>query len=355
VHRRSVVVVVVSALALCVSAVVAAVASADPVAVAALGKRALRSGVTGPDVRELQELLQATGFDVTVDGRYGEDTVRAVQAFQAVVGLTASGTAGRQTVARLRAATRKGAAAANNGGVGFGSTTASSTRRKLGDRIPVRKGMSGRDVKMLQDFLERAGVDGVTVDGEFGMGTGRAVRAWEREADRQVDGVVDAGDISTLRSAVGAVPGAAPRSAPLQLAPGSQAKIGPDGLAIAPADAPDVVKQVIAAGNDIAKKPYHYGGGHGKWNDSGYDCSGSVSYALHGGDLVDAPAPSSGYFGWGEAGEGQWITIYTKASHIFMVVAGLRFDTSGRSRAGTRWQADMRDTGGYRVRHPQGL
>jgi Putative peptidoglycan binding domain len=208
---------------------------------------------------------------------------------------------------------------------------------------------------MLQDFLKRTGIDRVTVDGEFGTGTLRAVRAWERENDRQVDGLVDAGDISELRAAVGAVPGVAPRSAPLQIAAGSRATVGPDGLAIAPEDAPDVVKRVIAAGNEIAKKPYKYGGGHGRWNDSGYDCSGSVSYALHGGELLDRPAPSSGFFGWGEAGEGQWITIYTKASHMFMVVAGLRFDTSGRSRRGTRWQADMRSTSGYRARHPAGL
>jgi peptidoglycan hydrolase-like protein with peptidoglycan-binding domain len=354
VQSRSVVLVVVAALAMCAS-VLAPAALAAPGVAAALGKRGLRSGTSGPDVRELQELLRGTGFDVTADGHFGEDTVGAVRAFQAVVGLAPSGTVGRETVTRLRAATRKGASAANNGGVGFGSTTARSTRRKLGDRIPVQKGMSGRDVKMLQDFLKRAGVERVTVDGEFGTGTARAVRAWERENDRQVDGVVDAADISELRSAVGAVPTAAPRSVPLQLAAGSRAKVGPDGLAIAPEDAPDVVKQVIAAGNEIAKKSYKYGGGHGRWNDSGYDCSGSVSYALHGGDLVNRPAPSSGYFGWGEAGEGQWITIYTKASHMFMVVAGLRFDTSGRSRAGTRWQADMRDTSGYRARHPAGL
>ncbi len=353
-QSRSVVLVVLSALAMCAS-VLAPVALAAPAAATALGKRGLRSGVSGPDVRELQELLQGTGFDATADGHFGDDTVRAVRAFQAVVGLAPSGTVGRETVARLRAATRSGAGAANNGGVGYGSATASSTRRKLGDRIPVQKGMSGRDVKMLQDFLKRAGVDRVTVDGEFGTGTARAVRAWERENDREVDGLVDAGDISELRSAVGAVPDAAPRSVPLQLAAGSRARVGPDGLAIAPEDAPDVVKRVIAAGNEIAKKRYKYGGGHGRWDDSGYDCSGSVSYALHGGDLVKRPAPSSGYFSWGEAGEGQWITIYTKASHMFMVVAGLRFDTSGRSRAGTRWQADMRDTSGYRARHPAGL
>ena len=334
-------------------------AVAEPTSAASLGSRTLRAGVTGTDVRQLQQLLQRAGFAVTPDGDYKAATAEAVKAFQAVAGLTASGTAGRKTVARLRAATRSGANAANNGGVGFGSESTGSRARSLGDRIPVRRGMSGRDVKMLQDFLKRAGVGRVTVDGEYGTGTTRAVRAWEREADRRVDGVVDAADIHTLRTAVGAVPGAegtetSPRAA-LQLAPGERAKVGDDGLAIAPADAPEAVKQVIAAGNEIATKPYRYGGGHGRWKDSGYDCSGSVSYALHGAGLLDSPLPSSGFFGWAEEGEGQWITIYTKSSHMFMVVAGLRFDTSGRSRAGTRWQADMRDTSGYRSRHPAGL
>jgi peptidoglycan hydrolase-like protein with peptidoglycan-binding domain len=360
--RRSAVFISAFALLVVPTLVAPIAAVAEPTSAASLGSRTLRAGASGADVRELQQLLQRAGFDVTVDGSFEAATAEAVKAFQAIAGLTSSGTAGRKTVARLRAATRSGANAANNGGVGFGSESAGSRpgARALGDRIPVRRGMSGRDVKMLQDFLERAGVRRVTVDGEFGTGTTRAVRAWEREADRRVDGVVDAADIHTLRAAVGAVAGAegtgtSPRSAPLQLAPGERAKVGDDGLAIAPADAPDVVKQVIAAGNEIATKPYRYGGGHGRWNDSGYDCSGSISYALHGGDLLESPLPSSGFFGWGEAGEGQWITVYTKSSHAFMVVAGLRFDTSGRSRRGTRWQADMRDTSGYRSRHPAGL
>jgi peptidoglycan hydrolase-like protein with peptidoglycan-binding domain len=358
--RKSAVFISVVALLVVPTLVAPVVAVAEPTSAASLGSRTLRAGVSGTDVRELQQLLARAGFDVTPDGAYAAATTEAVKAFQAVVGLTASGTAGRKTIARLRAATRSGARSANNGGVGFGTESTPSRAPSLGDRIPVRRGMSGRDVKMLQDFLKRAGVDAVTVDGEFGTGTIRAVRAWEREADRRVDGVVDAADIHTLRTAVGAVPGAvgtetSPRSAPPQLAPGSRAKVGDDGLAIAPADAPDAVKQIIAAGNEIATKAYRYGGGHASWKDSGYDCSGSVSYALHGADLLDSPLASSGFFGWAEEGEGQWITIYTKASHMYMVVAGLRFDTSGRSRNGTRWQAEMRDTSGYRSRHPAGL
>jgi len=151
-----------------------------------------------------------------------------------------------------------------------------------------------------------------------------------------------------------ATPSAAP-AAPTALAPGARAQIGSGGLAIAPASAPSVVRAIIAAGNQIATKPYVYGGGHAHWIDSGYDCSGSVSYALHGAGLLNQAMPSGSFEGWGDAGPGQWVTIYAKASHMFMVVAGLRFDTSGRSTHGTRWQTDMRSAAGYVVRHPPGL
>ena len=101
--------------------------------------------------------------------------------------------------------------------------------------------------------------------------------------------------------------------------------------------------------------PYKYGGGHGKWDDTGYDCSGSVSYALHGAGLLEDAMPSGDFVDWGDPGPGQWVTIYAHSGHMFMVVAGLRFDTSGRTRNNTRWQADMRSTSGYTVRHPPGL
>ena len=140
-----------------------------------------------------------------------------------------------------------------------------------------------------------------------------------------------------------------------RIAPGAKATVGRDGLAVAPADAPPVIKEIIAAGNRIATMPYRYGGGHGKWEDTGYDCSGSVSYALHGAGLLEQSMPSGGFTDWGDAGPGQWVTIYANGGHMYMVVAGLRFDTSGRSKAGTRWQADMRSAGGYSVRHPAGL
>ena len=132
-------------------------------------------------------------------------------------------------------------------------------------------------------------------------------------------------------------------------------KILPDGTAVAPAKAPAVVKAVIAAANEIATKPYKWGGGHGAWRDSGYDCSGSVSFALAGAGLLDAPLNSTGFMTYGAPGPGRWITLYTNDGHMFMVVAGLRFDTSGAN-GGTRWQPlEGRAQGAYEVRHPPGL
>jgi hypothetical protein len=136
---------------------------------------------------------------------------------------------------------------------------------------------------------------------------------------------------------------------------GPRARVRPDGSAVAPDDAPDVVKRVILAGNAIAKFPYKWGGGHGAWRDNGYDCSGSVSFALAGAGLLGRPLTSGLFMNYGEPGRGHWITIYANSGHIFMVVAGLRFDTSGQGRAGTRWQADARSTAGFAVRHIPGL
>ena len=136
---------------------------------------------------------------------------------------------------------------------------------------------------------------------------------------------------------------------------GPRARVLPDGTAIAPDDAPEPVKRVIQAGNAIAKFPYKWGGGHGAWRDNGYDCSGSVSFALAGAGLLDSPLTSGGFMDWGAAGQGEWITIYTNPGHIFMIVAGLRFDTSGQGRAGTRWQEAPRTTAGFAVRSVPGL
>jgi cell wall-associated NlpC family hydrolase len=127
------------------------------------------------------------------------------------------------------------------------------------------------------------------------------------------------------------------------------------GYARAPVNAPEAVKRLIQAGNLIARSPYLWGGGHGAWQDKGYDCSGSVSYALHGAGLLDQALPSGDFMSWGEKGPGQWVTLYANSGHIYMVVAGLRYDTSGRQQDGTRWHADTRSASGYTVVHPPGL
>jgi peptidoglycan hydrolase-like protein with peptidoglycan-binding domain len=304
-------------------------------------------------VRELQKALGKAGFRVKVDGNFGSGTKRAVKRFQRATRLTPSGTVGRKTAAALKRALR-GNSANTNGG--FDPDNPGTKNHSLGDRVPVKKGMSGHDIRVLQDFLGRAGFK-TKIDGEFGSATEQAVKLFEAEKALPVDGIVDAADIDALRTAVaqGDPAAGAQPTQPAQLAPGDRAQVGPDGLAIAPASAPDQVKAIIAAGNVIAKKPYKYGGGHGQWNDSGYDCSGSVSYALHGAGLLDSALTSGDFTQWGDPGPGQWVTIYGKASHAYMVVAGLRFDTSGRTNNGTRWQADMRSSAGYIATHPPGL
>jgi cell wall-associated NlpC family hydrolase len=135
--------------------------------------------------------------------------------------------------------------------------------------------------------------------------------------------------------------------------PSAPATLLADGTASLPPGAPAEVAAVVAAANRIASLPYRWGGGHARWEDTGYDCSGSVGYALHGGALLAASATSGGLMTYGEPGPGTWITVYANADHVYMVVAGLRFDTSGARPS--RWQATARSTDGYAVRHPSGL
>jgi peptidoglycan hydrolase CwlO-like protein len=127
------------------------------------------------------------------------------------------------------------------------------------------------------------------------------------------------------------------------------------GMVQPPPGAPAAVAQVIAAGNAIATLPYIWGGGHGSFQASGYDCSGSVSYALAAAGLLSSPLDSTGFESWGAPGPGRWITVYANAGHAFMVVAGWRFDTVALASGGTRWSQTMADTSGFVVRHPPGL
>jgi cell wall-associated NlpC family hydrolase len=148
----------------------------------------------------------------------------------------------------------------------------------------------------------------------------------------------------------------AAEAAPPATTPLPAAQLAADGrTALAPESAPLPVQQAIAAANEITSKPYRYGGGHNTFRDNAYDCSGSVSYALHGAGLLDDPLDSSSLMQWGVRGRGAWITVYTKASHAYAVIAGLRFDTAGPGPRGPRWRATRRSSRGFISRHPLGL
>jgi cell wall-associated NlpC family hydrolase len=137
---------------------------------------------------------------------------------------------------------------------------------------------------------------------------------------------------------------------------GDHVTLASDGSAVPPIGAPDAVLGVITAANAIRSYPYIWGGGHGSFQDRGYDCSGSVSYALAGGGLLSKPMSSGRFESWGEPGKGKWITIYANGGHMFMIVGGLRFDTSFRDGPrGSRWQDAERPMKGFTVRHWPGL
>jgi hypothetical protein len=129
-----------------------------------------------------------------------------------------------------------------------------------------------------------------------------------------------------------------------------------NGVAYAPRNAPTEVKRAIAAGNRLQNMPYKWGGGHAKLNDSGYDCSGTVSYVLREAGLLKGCLPSKGYFSYGKKGEGKWITLYVRDGHVFATIAGLRLDTGGPGgRSGPRWKTETRQGVGHVMRHPAGL
>jgi len=259
----------------------------------------LKKGAEGPRVAFVQKVL---GLDV--DRIYGKQTKRAVKRFQRRHGLTADGIVGPATWAALKRA-----------------------RGRSSARSHVGRGT----VRVLQRAL------GIAADGVFGPGTYAAVKRFQRGKGLTADGVVGPATWAAL--------GRAGITKVLKRRGGGASRGG--GLPIS-------VRRVIAAGNRIAHLPYKYGGGHGNFTDSGYDCSGSVSFALHGGGLLGAPLDSGEFMSWGARGKGRHITIYANPGHVYMVVHGRRFDTTGAS-GGSRWQWEQRSAAGYTVRHPPGL
>ena len=260
----------------------------------------LKRGSEGARVERVQRWL-----GIGADGVFGSGTRRAVIRFQRRHGLTADGIVGPATWRALR--------------------------RASGRKASSRRGGSRRSaVVLLQREL------GISADGVFGPATQAAVKRFQRRRGLTADGIVGPATWRAL--------GHAGRSIVLKRrGAGRRARGG------------SVVARVIRAANRIQSKPYKYGGGHARWNDTGYDCSGSVSYALHGGGLLSSPLTSGGFMNYGAPGKGRRITIYANPGHVYMVVDGRRFDTSGREDTGSRWQDSRRSSAGYTVRHPPGL
>jgi peptidoglycan hydrolase-like protein with peptidoglycan-binding domain len=282
-------------------AVVAALALLAPAATADAAK-SLKRGSHGARVAQVQRWL-----GLTPDRIFGPATKRAVKRFQRRHGLTVDGVVGPATWRSLRAAHAR--------------TTSS------------RRGGTSRRGAVVE--LQRA--LGITADGVFGPATQAAVKRFQRSHGLTADGIVGPATWSAL--------GHAGRTVVLKRRGGHRGGGGHRGA----------VARVIAAANRIATMPYKYGGGHRSFQDTGYDCSGSVSYALHGGGLLSSPLDSSGLMSWGRPGKGSRITVYANAGHAYMVIDGRRFDTTGRGSTGSRWQPSGRSSAGYVARHPAGL
>jgi peptidoglycan hydrolase-like protein with peptidoglycan-binding domain len=355
-----------------------------------LGSRTLRQGMTGSDVRTLQADLTKAGFKTPAVGIYGPTTAGNVKSFERKFHMAVNGVVNAAFVRKLQLVI-SGASNADStpgsGGTSLGQggpaggkkhakqaasaddptsvisdnpvlapVTQDGGSQHLGERT-LRQGMHGHDVRVLQGYLTLAGFP-TAVDGDFGPGTKADVVKFEDANGLDANGVVTYTQSQALRSVVA--------KAMTANGPVGKATLNSDGTVTPPAGAPQAVVEAINAANSIIDKPYRVGGGHGKWNDSAYDCSGAVSFALHGANLLSAPEDSGQLESYGSAGPGQWMTIYADAQHTFIVIAGLAFDTAHYGPTtpggtGPRWltaanvTANLQDGGDYIVRHPSGL
>jgi cell wall-associated NlpC family hydrolase len=286
-----------------------ATAEAQMQAQATASSGVLKKGKRGPRVAALQRKL-----GISADGVFGSGTKRAVRRYQRRHGLVADGIAGPQTLRSL--------------GLGAGSSRSSGSRGGRSHR-------DGGGVRSLQRAL------GIPADGVFGPQTERKVRSYQRRRGLTPDGVVG----PQTRRALGL--GSGPTL--------KRRKGGRSGGDVSGGNRHSLIGRMIAAGNRIARKPYRYGGGHGSFKDSGYDCSGSISYVLHAAGLLRSPLDSTGFMSYGRRGKGSRVTIYANPGHAYMVIDGRRFDTSAQRETGSRWTSTRRSSAGYVARHPAGL
>lgn len=236
-----------------------------------------------------------------------------------------------------------------------GTLTRPSTVSQLGRRV-LRQGLQGNDVTILQGYLTIAGFP-TSVDGAFGPATAASVAAFKQaHSIAPANGVAGPSFMRSLRSAISAYTADVPTT---------KTRINPDGTATAPAGAPAAVQAMVSAANQIIDTSYCVGGGHGTWQSSCYDCSGSVSYVLHAAGLLSSSEDSTGLESYGARGPGRWVTIYSDPGHAFIVIGSRAFDTADYggpnipSGSGPRWRSNplgnLADGGNYVVTHPPGL
>ncbi len=313
-------------------------------------------------VKRLQSALH-----LTADGNFGPETEAAVRRLQARHGLTVDGVVGPATWSVIDvhgqetltpppsampqpAAQHHATATAATSDVGLTAGSGGASEEAQSQSATGAAATGTTAIEWLQKALK------LPVDGEFGPETEAAVRRLQARHGLPVDGVVGPSTWSLIgvHAAETLTPPQSALVAPSS--PGGSAESGSTGSSGAGGgEAESVVARVIAAADEIATRPYVWGGGHGSFQSEGYDCSGSVSYALHGGGLLSSPEDSTGLESFGEPGPGKYITIYANAEHAFMVIDGKRFDTVALAEGGSRWGGPSNDGGGFVERHPAGL